>query len=242
MSSRPCSPGNHAGKLGNLSILNSEVPMEDDRLSPRTPSICVFCGARPGSDPAFLALARSLGVALAQRGWTLIFGGGHVGMMGEVADAVLGAGGRAIGVIPQRLLEREVAHTRLDRLEVVADMPIRKTRLIELADAFIALPGGFGTLDELFEVLTLSQLRYIAKPMALTGVQGFWSGLDTFSRTLLGHGYISPHDWSQVGQFDGEHAVEQTLNWLDQRLDQHMPQSLNQRGDPSAVIPSDHPS
>jgi len=208
--------------------------MEDDRLLPRAPSICVFCGARPGSDPAFLALARSMGVALAQRGWTLIFGGGHVGMMGEVADAVIGAGGRAIGVIPQRLLEREVAHTRLDRLEVVADMPVRKTRLIELADAFVALPGGFGTLDELFEVLTLSQLRYIAKPMALTGVQGFWSGLDTFSRTLLGHGYISPSDWSQVGQFDGEYAVEQTLDWLGQRL--------GQRSDPSALPPSDQPS
>jgi len=224
--------------------------MEDDRLLPRAPSICVFCGARPGSDPAFLALARSMGVALAQRGWTLVFGGGHVGMMGEVADAVLGAGGRAIGVIPQRLLEREVAHTRLDRLEVVADMPIRKTRLIELSDAFVALPGGFGTLDELFEVLTLSQLRYIAKPMALTGVQGFWSGLDTFSRTLLGHGYISSNDWAQVGQFDGEHAVEQTLDWLAQRLAQRlaqqldpgMAQPLDQRSDPSAGSPSDQPS
>jgi uncharacterized protein (TIGR00730 family) len=137
-------------------------------------------------------------------------------------------------VIPQRLLEREVAHNRLDRLEVVADLPIRKTRLIELSDAFVALPGGFGTLDELFEVLTLSQLRYIAKPMALTGVQGFWSGLDTFSRTLLGHGYISSDDWSQVGQFDGEHAVEQTLAWLTQRL--------AQRSDPSAGSPSGQPS
>jgi uncharacterized protein (TIGR00730 family) len=192
--------------------------MMDDRLSPRAPAICVFCGARPGNDPAFTALARAMGQGLAQRGWTLVFGGGHVGMMGEVADGVLDAGGRAIGVIPQRLMEREVAHKRLDRLEVVEDMPVRKTRLIELADAFIALPGGFGTLDELFEVMTLGQLHYIAKPMALTGVQGFWSGLDTFSRTLLGHGYIGAEDWSRVGQFDGEHAVGQTLDWLAQRL------------------------
>jgi uncharacterized protein (TIGR00730 family) len=121
-------------------------------------------------------------------------------------------------------------------------MPIRKTRLIELSDAFVALPGGFGTLDELFEVLTLSQLRYIAKPMALTGVQGFWSGLDAFSRTLLGHGYISPTDWSQVGQFDGEHAVERTLDWLAQRLAQRLGPVLDQRSDPSGGSPSGQPS
>lgn len=190
----------------------------DDRQLARAPAVAVFCGARPGNDPAFGALARALGQGLAQRGWTLIFGGGHVGMMGEVADAVLSAGGHAVGVIPRRLLEREVAHAKLDRLEVVDDMSVRKSRLIALADAFVHLPGGFGTLDELFEVITLAQLHYIAKPIALTGVGGFWSGLDAFARSLLAHGFISASDWGSIGQFDGEQAASQTLDWLAQRL------------------------
>jgi hypothetical protein len=190
----------------------------DDRQTQRSPAICVFCGARSGADPAYEALARDFGAGLARRGWTTVFGGGHVGLMGTVADAALAGGGKVIGVIPQRLLEREVAHGRLDRLEIVADMPVRKTRLIALADAFVALPGGFGTLDELFEVVTLSQLHYIAKPIALTGTGGFWAGLDAFARTLLAAGFISAQDWTKVGQFDGARAVDDTLDWLAQAL------------------------
>lgn len=212
----------------------SELDM-DDRKVPRQPTVCVFCGARPGRDPAHLALAREFGGALAARGWSLVFGGGHVGMMGAVADAALAGGGRVVGVIPQRLLERELAHQALRRLEVVADMPVRKTRLIALADAFVALPGGFGTLDEIFEVITLGQLHYLSKPLALTGTGGFWSGLDAFAKTLLAQGFIGEQDWQRVGQFDGPDAVVKTLDWLASAL----PSSLEARIAGTADQPDD---
>ena len=128
-------------------------------------SICVFCGARPGHDPAHAAAAVTLGRTLAEQGIRLVYGGGAVGLMGIVADAALAAGGEVIGIIPQSLEHSEIGHSGLTRLEVVDGMHARKARMAELSDAFIALPGGLGTLEELFEVWTWGQLGYHQKPL-----------------------------------------------------------------------------
>src|SRR5262245_53204450 len=120
--------------------------------------LCVFCGSSTGNSPAYRESARRLGAVLARRGLGLVFGGGHIGLMGVLADAVLQGGGEAIGVIPQSLVDKELAHTGLTELRVVATMHQRKALMADLADGFIALPGGFGTADELFEILTWAQL------------------------------------------------------------------------------------
>lgn len=139
-------------------------------------SVGVFCGSRTGSDPAFAVLAAALGTAIGRRGWRLVYGGGEVGLMGVVARAALDAGGTVLGVIPQRLLDREVGKRDLTELRVTATMLERKADLIREADAFVALPGGLGTLDEILDVLTLRQLGYHAKPMLLLDHEGFWRG------------------------------------------------------------------
>src|SRR5262245_12742237 len=139
--------------------------------------VCVFCGSSAGNRPEYADAARHLGAALARRGLGLVYGGGHVGLMGVVADAVLRAGGEVIGVIPQALVERELAQAGLTRLEVVDTMHQRKARMADLADAFVALPGGFGTCDELFEILTWSQLGLHARPVGLLNVAGFFDPL-----------------------------------------------------------------
>ncbi|MFM7568829.1 MAG: TIGR00730 family Rossman fold protein [Betaproteobacteria bacterium] len=140
-------------------------------------SVCVFCGAKPGLDPIYAELARAAGRAIAERGWQMVYGGGRVGLMGVAADAALAAGGEVIGVIPEGMLVREQGHRSLTRLEVVPDMAVRKTRMIALSDAFLTLPGGLGTLDELFEVLTLRQVRFIDKPIALLNANGYFDRL-----------------------------------------------------------------
>ena len=137
-------------------------------------SICIFCGSRDGIDPAHRALAAELGGLLGAAGLTVIYGGGHVGLMGTVADAAIAAGGEVIGLIPARLLEREVGHRDITRLIVTGDMFERKRRMIEDADAFVVLPGGLGTLDELLEVLTLRQLGYHGKPIVLVNAGGYF--------------------------------------------------------------------
>lgn len=139
--------------------------------------ICVFCGSNRGEDPAYAAAARALGTTLAGRGLDVVYGGGRVGLMGEVADAALAAGGRVFGVIPQKLVDLESGHTGLTELFVVDSMHARKMLMAQLADAFIALPGGFGTLEELFEVVTWSQLGYHRKPVGLLDVAGFYAPL-----------------------------------------------------------------
>jgi uncharacterized protein (TIGR00730 family) len=136
--------------------------------------MCVFCGASPGNDPAYAEAGRELGVLMAQRGIRLVFGGGHVGMMGLIADSVLEAGGKAVGVIPEHLLEREVGHDKLTELHVVDTMHSRKQKMFELSDAFAVLPGGIGTLDETFEILTWRQLKLHDKPVVLLSVGGYW--------------------------------------------------------------------
>ncbi|MFP5411939.1 MAG: TIGR00730 family Rossman fold protein [Gammaproteobacteria bacterium] len=159
-----------------------------------TPAICVFCGAKPGFDPRWVEGARAVGRAIAARGWRLVYGGGRVGLMGELADAALAAGGEVVGIIPQALLAREVGHRGLTRLEVVPDMAVRKVRMVELSDAFLALPGGLGTLDELFEVLTLRQTRYHDKPMGLLNQAGYWDPLLGACRGMVEAGFVTAAD------------------------------------------------
>jgi uncharacterized protein (TIGR00730 family) len=143
-------------------------------------SICVFCGSNGGADPAYLAAAETVGAGLARRGIRVVYGGGRVGMMGAVADAARAAGGEVVGVIPQQIFDLEIGHTGLDDLRVVASMHERKALMAELSDAFVALPGGIGTLEELFEVYTWAQLGIHAKPLALLDVAGYYQPLAAF--------------------------------------------------------------
>jgi len=143
-------------------------------------SLCLFCGASPGADPAYRDAAASFGTTLAHRNIRLIYGGGSVGLMGVAADACLAAGGEVVGVIPRMLMEKEVGHAGVTQMHVVETMHDRKALMTELADGFIALPGGFGTLDELFESLTWQQLAYHTKPIGLLNVNGFFDALIAF--------------------------------------------------------------
>lgn len=155
-------------------------------------AICVYCGSSNGRDPAYVATARVVGELIAASGRTLVYGGATVGTMGVVADAALAAGGRVHGVITQQLVEVEVAHRGLTRLDVVATMHERKARLAELSDAFVALPGGLGTLEELFEMLTWSQLGLHHKPVGLLDVAGFWAQLLGFLDRCVDDGFVRP--------------------------------------------------
>ncbi len=142
--------------------------------------ICVFCGSRPGAKQEYVKAAHSLGEILAQSGIELIYGGGNVGIMGEIANSVLNNGGRATGVIPKTLVDKELAHRNLTALRVVTTMHERKALMSELSDAFIALPGGIGTLEEFFEVLTWAQLGFQKKPCALLNTAGYYDHLISF--------------------------------------------------------------
>ena len=140
-------------------------------------SVCVYCGSNTGSRPAYRERAVQLGDRLAREGLAVVYGGGNVGLMGIVADAALAAGGEVIGVIPEQLVGWEVAHRGITRLDVVANMHERKARMFDLSDAFVALPGGYGTLDEMFEMLTWRQLGLGDKPCAFLDVDGFYAPL-----------------------------------------------------------------
>jgi len=152
--------------------------------------LCVFCGANTGDGPQFVAAAKGLGASLAARNIGLVFGGGGTGLMGAVADAVLTAGGEATGVMPTSLVERELAHDGLTSLEIVDDMHIRKARMAELADGFIALPGGIGTLEELFEALTWTQLGFQNKRCGVLNVAGYYDSLLKFLQHADDKGFI----------------------------------------------------
>ena len=153
-------------------------------------AVCVYCGSSPGVNPRHAQVARDFGAALAARGLRLVYGGGNVGLMGEVANATLAAGGLVTGIIPERLWEKEVGHHGLTDLLVVPTMHARKARMVELSDAFVALPGGFGTLDELFEVLTWQQIGYHQKPVSLLNVDGYYDGLIEFARHANTEGFV----------------------------------------------------
>ena len=155
-------------------------------------SICVFCGSRDGRAPAYLEAARGLGTAIAASGVTLVYGGGGRGMMGALADAALAAGGRVVGVIPRDLFRREFLHERLTELRAVNGMLERKALMAELSEGFISLPGGIGTMDELFEMWTWTQLGIHAKPSVLLNVDGYYDSLIAFLDEMTGAGYLDP--------------------------------------------------
>jgi uncharacterized protein (TIGR00730 family) len=154
--------------------------------------ICVYCGSNPGNDPAHKAAAHELGAFLAKQGLGVVYGGGNVGLMGAVADGALSAGGEVIGVIPQSLLEKELGHRGVTELHVVRSMHERKQMMVDLSDGFIALPGGFGTLDELFETLTWLQLAFHNKPVGLLNLGGFFDGLVDFIHHMSHAGFLKP--------------------------------------------------
>jgi uncharacterized protein (TIGR00730 family) len=152
--------------------------------------VCVFCGSSPGARPAYAEATAELGRLLAADGIGLVYGGGAVGLMGVLADSVLAAGGEAIGVIPQALVDREIGHSGLTELRVVGSMHERKALMAELADAFVALPGGLGTLEELFEVYTWAQLGLHRKPCGLLDVERYYAGIVEFLEHAVREGFV----------------------------------------------------
>src|SRR5438105_1694816 len=154
--------------------------------------LCVFCGSSAGSRPEYLDAARRFGGLLAGRGVGLVFGAGHIGLMGVLADAVLAGGGTAAGVIPQALVDKELAHRGLTELHVVGTMHQRKALMADLADAFLALPGGYGTADETFEILTWAQLGLHTKPVGLLNVCGFFDPLLAWADRCVSEGFLRP--------------------------------------------------
>jgi len=154
--------------------------------------VCVFCGSSTGKHPGYKLAAQSFGRALVRRGKGLVYGGGRVGLMGVIADAVLEAGGEVYGVLPERLAELEVGHEGLTELFLVPNMHARKAKMAELSDAFVAMPGGYGTLEELFEVVTWAQLGLHDKPIALLNVAGYFDGLLGCIDSAVAEGFIRP--------------------------------------------------
>ena len=188
-------------------------------------SICVFCGSSPGNDPAYAAAAQRLGRTLAERDTTLVYGGGHVGLMGVVADAALEAGGEVIGVMPRSLVEREIGHTGLTKLYVVGSMHERKALMSELSDGFVALPGGNGTLEEFFEVLTWAQLGEHGKPCGLLNVAGYYDPLlkvfdQMVEKDFLGGAHrelvlVADDPSSLLHRFES-YEPPKTVKWIDE--------------------------
>lgn len=189
-------------------------------------SICVYCGSNAGGRPAYAERAAALGQRIAREGLTLVYGGGNVGLMGIVADAVLAGGGEVVGVIPEQLLGWEVAHKGVTRLEVVANMHERKMRMFDLADAFVALPGGFGTLDEMFEMLTWRQLGIGNKPCAFLDVDDFYDPLLAMIDRMVAERFLHPdqrQDLWHGDDIDGmfawmrDYQPAQSSKWMDEK-------------------------
>jgi len=174
-------------------------------------AICVYCGSNAGKHPEYAEQAAAFGRLLAERGIELVYGGGKVGLMGIVADAVLAAGGRAVGVIPRQLVEKEVAHTGLTELHIVETMHQRKTRMFELSDAFVALPGGFGTMEEIFEMLTWAQLGLHAYPCAFLDIRDFYAGLKANMDHMVDQGFVRAEQRDNVWFGKDIHAL---LDWM----------------------------
>jgi uncharacterized protein (TIGR00730 family) len=187
-------------------------------------SVCVFCGSHPGNDPAYAEAARTLGRTLAERDITLVYGGGHVGLMGVVADSALGAGGEAIGVMPKSLVDREIGHTGLTKLHVVSSMHERKALMSELSEGFVALPGGNGTLEEFFEVLTWAQLGEHGKPCGLLNVAGYYDPLLAVFDRMVDRAFLrEEHRGLVIVEEDPSALLERfdnyepprTIKWID---------------------------
>lgn len=189
--------------------------------------LCVFCGSSPGNSPAYTATARELGETIAARGIELVYGGASVGLMKEVADAALAKGGKVIGVLPRFMSEKELAHNALTELHLVDTMHQRKQLMAELADGFVALPGGFGTFEEIFEVLTWSQLHLHRSPCALLNVSGYYDALVKFLDGAVTAGFVrqdlrdSLIVANSVGElFDGfaAHRPAQSEKWIPKKV------------------------
>jgi uncharacterized protein (TIGR00730 family) len=179
-------------------------------MTPRF-SICVYCGSRPGAAPVFADAARSVGDWIGRNGGQLVYGGGNNGLMGMVADATLASGGQVVGVIPKALVDREWAKLDCTELHVVETMHERKRMMAERADGFLALPGGIGTFEELFEVWTWRQLAYHDKPIGLLDVDGYYRPLLEFLRSSVGHGFMN--EW-QMGLLRVDSDAETLLSAL----------------------------
>jgi uncharacterized protein (TIGR00730 family) len=186
--------------------------------------ICVFCGSNPGKDEAYLEVARSLGRTLADRGIAVVYGGAKVGLMGAVADAALAAGGEVLGVIPMRLMSREVAHDRLTELFVVESMHARKTMMAHLSDAFIALPGGWGTLEETFEITTWTQLGYHSKPIGMLNAKGYYERVKEFVDHAEREGFLRTEHRRILHFAD---TVEQMIDILERAQVPHEPRYID---------------
>ena len=174
-------------------------------------SICVYCGSNSGSKPVYTERAMALGARIARDGLQLVYGGGNVGLMGVVADAVLQGGGEVIGVIPEQLVNWEVAHKGVTKLEVVGSMHERKMRMFDLADGFVALPGGFGTLDEMFEMLTWRQLGIGNKPCAFLDVDGFYGPLVAMVDRMVEERFLHPAQREDLWHGDD---IDAMLAWM----------------------------
>jgi uncharacterized protein (TIGR00730 family) len=182
--------------------------------------ICVFCASSVGSSPKYLAEAESLGRQMAERGWGLVYGGTSIGLMGQAADAALAGGAEVIGVLPQNLQDRETAHHGLTKLHLVGSMHERKALMASLSDAFIALPGGYGTLDEFFEVVTWSQLNIHSKPCVLVNTNGYYDFLLRFLAHAVREEFVRPANLSlvQVARDSAE-----ALRWIEQQRHEASP-------------------
>jgi uncharacterized protein (TIGR00730 family) len=191
-------------------------------------AICVFCGSRPGNDPTFAVAAEQLGRAIAARGITLVYGGARVGIMGSLANAALAAGGRVVGVIPRSLVSKEIAHDELTELYLTETIHDRKDRMIALSDAFIALPGGFGTYNEIFETLTLAQIGLHDKPNGLLDTNGYFQPLLTLLRHTISYELAAPqHEGLIVVEKDPERLLDALVAWKPPPLG---PRSIDRRG------------
>jgi uncharacterized protein (TIGR00730 family) len=187
-------------------------------------TVCVFCGSCSGTRLEYAAAARELGALLARQGLTTVYGGGHVGLMGHLADAAIAAGGRVVGVIPEHLMRPEVAHQRLAELIVVDSMHTRKRTMAERADAFVVLPGGYGTFEEMFEMVTWLQLQLHAKPVGIVNCLGYFDHLLAFLRHAAAEGFIRPQHWDLL-------IVEPSPQLLLERLRLHEPAVARGVGD-----------
>ena len=174
-------------------------------------SVCVYCGSRNGVRPGYRALAQRLGAAIGRRGWQLVYGGGRAGLMGEVADATLAAGGRVVGVIPESLMSLEVGHAGLTELHVVQTMHQRKQMMAERSHAFIAMPGGIGTFEELFEVWTWRHLGYHDRPLGLLDAEGYWAPMLKFLDHAVAEGFMGG---DQMAMLRSDDDVERLLDTL----------------------------
>ena len=187
---------------------------------PSIKSICVFCGSSAGSRPEYTLKARDLGLLLAEKNITLVYGGSNVGIMHVIAEAVLEAGGEVIGVMPHNLIQREVAHKGLTQFYEVETMAERKARMDELSDAFIAMPGGIGTLDEIFEVMSWNQLELITKPVALYNVLGYYDQLLSFLDHSVNQHFVKPeHRLNLIAESDEKTLLDKILNYKPIKVD-----------------------